>query len=258
MPSGSPVVIGRRNVSGIGAERWPPVRRGIWAIERMAPVVTANSEAVVEAAVRRGIRRERLRLVRNGHEALPPLPLPGGPAVRLGYLANFRPEKGHLRLLEALSRVRLGTPWTCVFAGEGPLAESVARRAAELGLAERVSFIGEVKDARAFWASADIAVLLSDHEGSPNALIEAAFAGRPLVGTAVGGTIEVIPADGGALIEPADCDAAAAALSTLIESPERRLAAGLAAHAHVSARYAEDRFATGHMAAVEEALGSRR
>ena len=53
----TPVVIGRRNVSGIGAERWSPVRRGIWAIERMAPIVTANSEAVVEAAVRRGIRR---------------------------------------------------------------------------------------------------------------------------------------------------------------------------------------------------------
>ena len=109
--------------------------------------------------MRRGIRRERLRLVRNGHDAVPPLPLSGGAAVRLGYLANFRPEKGHLRLLEALTRVRVGTPWICVLAGEGPLAEAVARRAAELGLAERVEFVGEVKDSRAFWASTDIAVL---------------------------------------------------------------------------------------------------
>ena len=68
----------------------------------------------------------------------------------------------------------------------------------------------------------------------------------------------MIPAGGGALTDPADCEGAAAELATLIESPAKRLAAGLVAHAHVSARYAEDRFAAGHMAAVEEALGSRR
>ena len=149
-------------------------------------------------------------------------------------------------------------PWTCVFAGEGPLAESVARRAAELGLAERVSFIGEVKDARVFWgrltspSCSQITRAPRTRSSRPrsravrwSAPPSAARSRRSL-------------ADGGLSIEPADCDAAAAARSTLIERPERRLAAGLAAHAHVSARYAEDRFATGHMAAVEEALGSRR
>jgi len=255
---GIPVVVGRRNVSGIGVERWAPIRRAIWAIERRAPIVTVNSEAALEAAVRRGIRRERLRLVRNGHEALPVLPPPGGAETRLGCLANFRAEKGHRRLLEALARLRTDTPWTCLLAGDGPLAGAVAERVAELELADRVRIVGAVEDARAFWAATDIAVLFSDHEGCPNALIEAAFAGRPLVATAVGGTDEVVPADGGALVDTDDPEGAAAAMAELIGSAERRRAAGLAAHAHVSARYTLDAFATGHMAAVEEVFARPR
>ena len=126
-------------------------------------------------------------MVRNGHPPVDALPAAPGRPVALGYLANYRAEKGHARLVDALELVRRRTPWRVDLAGVGPLREQVAAEIAERGLAERVSAGGPVEDVRGFWAEHDVAVLLSDDEGSPNALIEAAMLGRPLVGTDGGG-----------------------------------------------------------------------
>jgi glycosyltransferase involved in cell wall biosynthesis len=250
---GIPVVIARRSVCGSIAERQLLFRLPIRWAERRAERVTGNSAAVIAEAEARGVRRERLRLVRNGHPPVPPLPLPSGGSVTLGYLANYRPEKGHRRLLAALSLVRAETPWRVDLAGSGPLREQLMAEISERGLADRVIAGGPIADVPAFWAERDIAVLLSDDEGSPNALIEAAMLGRPLLGTDAGGTREVIPSDGGILV-PHDPEAIAAALSRLIDDRElrRRLAAG--ARRHAMAEHDLARFLSGHLEVIGEAL----
>src|SRR3954471_8911447 len=69
-----PVAVARRNVSGPYAQ-WPrPVVAAMARAERLAAVVTANSEAVARESVARGIAPERVRVVPNGHEVAPPLP----------------------------------------------------------------------------------------------------------------------------------------------------------------------------------------
>jgi hypothetical protein len=90
-----PLVVARRNVCGAAVERHAAFRIPIRLAERQAAVVTGNSKAVIDTASARGIRPERLRLVPNGHPPVSALPPCEAETVCLGYLANYRPEKGH-------------------------------------------------------------------------------------------------------------------------------------------------------------------
>src|SRR5205085_9606697 len=110
-------------------EQRPPLSWAIRRTERMATLISGNSQTVIDAAIGRGIPRERLRLVPNGHPPMPAMPPPNGETALLGCVAAFRPEKGHLKLLDVLGRVKTSTPWRIDLAGEGPLRAEVERRA---------------------------------------------------------------------------------------------------------------------------------
>ncbi len=251
---GIPVIVARRNVSGARIERIPAASWAIRHSERLAQLVTGNSQAVIEAAVRRGIAAERLRLVPNGHPEMPPLPSPPEPPVVVGCVALFRPEKGHLRLLDALELIDTDRPWRVDLAGDGPLLPGVQREAEARGLTSRLRFLGSTHDVRSFWRDRHVAVLLSDAEGLPNALIEAAFAGRPTVATDVGGSREVVAPSGGLLVPLDDPHATATALKRLIESVDLRRRLGEQAHAQARQRFGMKRCIEGHLAAIHEVL----
>jgi glycosyltransferase involved in cell wall biosynthesis len=238
-------------------ERYAPLRMLIRRIEASARIVTANSDAVRDEAIRRGIDADRIRVVLNGLEALPPLEMPPAPPVRLGYLAHLRAEKGHLRLLGALARLRPELDWRADLGGSGPLEGAVRARIDELGLAERVSLLGSVSDARDFWTERHVAVLLSDHEGSSNTLIEAAMAGRPLVATDVGGNPAVVTPGTGMLVPPDDPAAIAGALDHVIADAQARAAMGANGHQQAAERFSLERFVNGHVAALAEAAARR-
>ena len=254
MALGIPVVVARRSVCGSPAERFAFFRLSIRWAERRAQLVTGNSEAVIAEAIRRGIAPERLRLTRNGHRPVGPLPPPEDEGVAFGYLANYRSEKGHLRLLDALQLLQAEKPWRCDLAGAGPLRDQVAEEIDARGLSGRVAAGGPVTDIRRFWATHDVAVLLSDDEGSPNTLIEAAMLGRPLVGTDGGGTREIVSPESGLLVsrDPAEI---AAALQRLVEDEQLRLRLGEGAHGHAIEQHDLEAFAAGHVEAIHEALG---
>jgi glycosyltransferase involved in cell wall biosynthesis len=247
-----PLMVARRNICGSRVERYPWGRAAIRAAERSAVLVTANSAAGAREARRRGIRAERIRTIRNGHVLVEPLPMPDDGLIRLGCVARFRPEKGHLRLLDVLSRVSASHPWRADLAGDGSLMPEVARRASLRGLGERIRFLGQVEDVRAFWGGEHIALLFSETEGSPNALIEAAFAGRPMVGTATGGTPDVVGDEGGFLVGLEDHNAAARAVERLIDDGALRLRLGEAAHRHVAQTFGMEQFVAGHLSAIRE------
>ena len=252
-----PVAVSRRNVCGSSVERLPPLRVAVRRVEASAQVVTANSDAVREEAIRRGIGSDRIRVVLNGHEPLPPLEPPREPPVRLGYLAHLRAEKGHLRLLDALAQLPGELNWRADLAGSGPLEGAVRARIAQLGVADRVGLVGPVADPRRFWADRHVAVLLSDHEGSSNTLIEAAMAGRPLVATDVGGNPSVVVPGTGLLVPLDDPAAISAALVRAIADAPLRAQMGAAAHRHAMESFSMDRFVEGHVAALASAVARR-
>ena len=103
-------------------------------------------------------------------------------------------------------------------------------------------------------AAADIAVLTSDNEGTPVALIEAAAAGRPAVATAVGGVPDVVIPGTGVLVPAGDVTALADGVAQLAGDPELRAAMGARAREHVTARFSIDRMLSDIEALYDELL----
>lgn len=148
------------------------------------------------------------------------------------------PRKGHVVLLRALARfTEVG--WTLRLAGEGCERAELERLAGELGLSDRVEFLGELPPGAmpGFLASADLFVLPSFSEGRPNALLEAMAAGLPVVASAIGGVTELVD-DGrtGQLFPPGDDSALAAVLRPLLKEVPARAKLGAAAHLEIRRR----------------------
>ncbi len=104
--------------------------------------------------------------------------------------------------------------------GDGPDRDALEARAAALGLADRVRFLGERADIDRLLPGMDVFVLSSREEGIPNALLEAMAAGRACVATAVGGTPEVLrDGETGWLVPPGSPGALADALEQALTRP---------------------------------------
>jgi glycosyltransferase involved in cell wall biosynthesis len=131
----------------------------------------------------------------------------GDPVI--GIVGRLVPIKNHRLFLEAArSMVNSGSSARFVIIGDGELRDSLRNLASEMGIAERIRFLGWRKDMAPVYAGLDLLALTSDNEGTPVALIEGMAAGVPVVATAVGGVPDVVR-DGitGRLVPPGDPDA---------------------------------------------------
>ena len=82
--------------------------------------------------------------------------------------------------------------WRCTFLGEGKLETELRSHTAAHGLSEWVTFPGFCEDVFSVLLTADVFVLPSLHESSPNALIEAMGIGMPCIASEVGGVVDLI------------------------------------------------------------------
>jgi glycosyltransferase involved in cell wall biosynthesis len=112
---------------------------------------------------------------------------------------------------------------TLLIAGEGPLEGELQAEASDLGVGDRVRFLGFRTDVPDLIAAGDVFCLSSVWEGVPLAAMEAAQLGTPIVATDVGGTGELVR-DGisGRLVPPGDPQALAEALEDVLSDPEKR------------------------------------
>ncbi len=127
-----------------------------------------------------------------------------GPGPHLLAVGRLAPEKGFDLLLKALAEIRREFPRAdLVIAGAGPEDGELRQRCRSLGLDDAVVFAGHVSRPYRFFAGASLFVLSSRHEGMPNALLEAAAAGLPLVALpASGGVVDLLRSCPGAWIAP--------------------------------------------------------
>lgn len=155
--------------------------------------------------------------------------------LRLLAVGRLFPQKAYPDLLRAFARIRREVPHSrLTILGEGPLRESLAALAAELGVAEQVRFAGHVRDPVPFYAEADVFVLSSHFEGMANVLIEAMAAGLPIVATDVSGTGDLIPSpEIGVVVPVGEPETFAEAVVGLAADPERRQRIGDAARERV-------------------------
>jgi L-malate glycosyltransferase len=206
-----------------------------WALARCALVVVPSR--VLEDLARRVWRLpvERVRYVPNGvditrfsspaRDVMPGFVRRPGELV-IGTVAPLRPEKNVGRLLRVFATLDSTVIARLVVAGEGIERRALERLAAELGIADRVIFTGQVAP-EAILGTFDIFALSSDTEQMPNALLEAMAASRAVAAVNVGDVKSMVCEDNRAFIVARDDGPAfAAAISQLLHDPEKRRTLG--------------------------------
>ena len=110
--------------------------------------------------------------------------------VKIGRLS---PEKGHGDLLQALAGLRDTHPdFVLAIVGIGPEEAPIKALCVDLGLDEKVRFVGFRSDMTAIYNSADLLVQSSFTEGMPNVVLESLLMETPVIATCVGGTDEIV------------------------------------------------------------------
>ena len=239
-------------------------RRGSGRLREMAyrltdplcEFTTQVSRAGMERYARIGaVPRHKIRYLPNGVDTERFCPDPElrarlrqelGLETAFAWLAvgRFDVQKDYPNMLQAFKRVAQERHEVrLLIAGDGPLRPAMEQLAHELGVADRVKFLGIRRDIPALMNAANAYVMSSAWEGMPMVLLEASASGLPIVATDVGGNSEVV-IDGktGFLVPPKDPEALAWAMLYLMDLPgEERRRMGEAARQHIEANYSLDR-----------------
>jgi glycosyltransferase involved in cell wall biosynthesis len=230
--------------------RHPAVRALATWIGGRAERLIAISDHVRRSFEQLGAPAEKLVTVHYGLEApsadLAPeavrarLGVPPGAFV-VGAVGRLVPQKGHAVLLDALARVP--AVWL-VLVGEGELEPSLRARAAELGLSDRVRFLGWRADAPELIGGFDVFAHPSLWEGFGLVLLEAMARGVPVVASRVSAIPEIV-VDGqtGRLVPPRDPIALAEALAELVADRPGAAALGQAGRRRLDQQFTVDRMA---------------
>jgi len=221
--------------------------RSLRALGRLSHVVVVASHAL-RRDFARFIDPAKLRVVYHAANLTVPdrPPRPDGP-LRVGMMGHKAPGKGQDQAVEAVARLRargIDVSLVLVGPGSGKFVDRLVARVDELGIGDRVEFVGFVADPAAHFAGFDVSISCSEHEGLPRVVIEAMKCGCAVVGARSGGTEELI-VDGwnGYLYGPGDVDDLAEKIALLAE--DRAHASQLGAHA---AAWARQRFTPGRYA----------
>ncbi len=206
-----------------------------WSLPKADVVVTVCQAFARELADITGVPTEKLRVQ---HNSIRPVPPPSTDEVNtlrerlrvsrdqqiILCIGRLSKEKAQADLIEAfkdLSQTHHDLDSKLLIVGDGPGRESLTALAEASGFAERIVFTGQVSDVRPHYAIADVFVLPSHSEGSPNVLLEAMAARVPVVATEVGGVPEIVDDQKSALLVPAkQPPALAAAIARVLRNPD--------------------------------------
>lgn len=242
-----------------------------WTVSFCAKVV-AVSRAVRADLLEQGVPEEKILVIPNGIDPGDFDEISSGEcdefrrelgcdvdAPLIGMVARLSPQKDIPCFLGALERLRESHPRMRAFvAGSGPSEHEIRRRVADLDLGKVVRLLGHRKDAARLIRSCDVFVLSSRWEGLPLTVLEAMACSRPVVATAVDGTVEaVVNEETGLLVPPGDALALESALRRLLDDPELRLRYGRAGRRRLEERFHVDRVAQSHLRLYESLVADR-
>jgi glycosyltransferase involved in cell wall biosynthesis len=135
-------------------------------------------------------------------------------------VGRLSPEKGHRYLVEAVARIASAEPelrFRVLIAGAGPCERALRNQIDSLGLDGRIQILGYCADVKPLFLIADLFVLPSLSEGSPNVLLESIAAHVPVVASDVGGVPELVrDKESAILVPPAKAEALATSICELL------------------------------------------
>jgi glycosyltransferase involved in cell wall biosynthesis len=211
---------------------------------RWCDKVVCNSQAAADRLRQEGLPESKLAVIRNG---LPPsafaetrATLPRVPdLLRVGMIARMNHRvKNHSLFLRAAARVASRVSGVeFVLVGDGPLRAELEQQVKDLGLLNRVHFLGDRRDIPSILGSLDITVLPSASESMSNSIIESMAAGIPVIANRVGGNKELITDDRGVLVTADDEQALSAAMEGVLRDHALRIRLGQNARTYAQANF---------------------
>lgn len=193
--------------------------------------IVVNAEGIRRFYVRQGLTDQAITTIPN---AIEPKPIDPSPTTKIreslgvppdvplvGFIGRLWPQKRVQDLIWATDILRMsGWNFRIVIVGDGPRRVALKRFADALEIMPIVHFVGHRNDVTEIMRALDMLVLPSKFEGLPNVALEAMMAGKPVVGTRIAGTDEVV-VDGetGILVPPQQPLELARAIRSILADP---------------------------------------
>jgi glycosyltransferase involved in cell wall biosynthesis len=238
-----------------------------WSLQKPDRVITVCG-AFADQLAEKGVPRDRITVQHNSVKPFVPAGAEQVSALRQQFPADtpllvcigrLSLEKGQADLLRALDflRRKLGEErFHVALVGEGVEEARLMALRAELGLEKHVTLAGLQHDVRPYYTCADVVVMPSHSEGSPNVLLEAMAAGVPVAATRVGGVPE-IATDGetALLVESRNPEAMARGIQKLLRDPALRAELARNARELVEREYSPEAYRRSMTEIYQEVLG---
>lgn len=236
-------------------------------LDRAARIIVA-SPTMAETAMQLEGYRDRCVVIPYGIE---PRSLARTPAVQ-ARAAELKARLGSPLLLfvgrlvsykgvDVLIRGLMDTPATLAVAGDGPLRGQLQQLAADLGVLDRIRFLGSVPDSdlHALYHACDALVLpsITRAEAFGMVQIEAMACGKPVISTAVPSGVPWVNRHGetGLVVPPGDAAALRGAIQRVLADPELRIRLGAGGVKRVAAEFTARRMAERTVALYRDVLG---
>lgn len=239
-----------------------------WSLPKADRVATVCQAFASQLSRETKIPQERIFVQ---HNAIRPQPKPPADAVnelrrRFGIVEGERmvlsvgrlsQEKAHGDLIEAF---KLLPHLNCklLIVGDGTERAGLETAARASGHNDRITFSGQVNNVQPFYVAADVFVLPSQSEGSPNVLLEAMATEVPIVATAVGGVPEIVADEESALLVPRkNPQALAAAIDRVLQDSALAQRLTTVASALVAQEHSPERYARSLISLYQEVIEQR-
>jgi len=158
------------------------------------------------------------------------------------HISNFRPVKRVTDVVRAFKKILDRVPARLVMVGDGPERISAVGVAKQLGIADKIKYLGNQGNIETLLPCADIVFQPSEHESFGLVPLEAMACEVPVIATASGGICEVIEHGvTGFLCEVGDIDAMAGYAVTILTNPKRATEMGRKGRERVMAVFSRDK-----------------
>ncbi|MEN8182837.1 MAG: glycosyltransferase family 4 protein [Myxococcota bacterium] len=245
----------------LGTMTFYPIGMQSFVARRLDRVITSSEASAAHISRDFGVDPGRIRMLGNGLDTArfhpdPEQPREPGELLCVGRASD--PNKGISVLVEALARLPREVHLTLV---DRDSAEHETRRQARaLGCADRLRITGPLSQEGlvAAYRRASLAVVPSVFEGFGLPAAEAMACGTPVVATRAGALPEVIATGGGGLlVDPANPDALAKGIATLLEQPATRAELSARAPGRIARAYSWERIAERTVEVYREVVSGR-
>lgn len=215
---------------------------------KLPRLLAVNSQVALRNAQTLGVPARRLHFLPNVIDSahFSPCFCDKGEKLHLVAVGRLSEEKRFDRFLRVVARLQAQkVPVRATLVGDGAVRKSLESLAQELKISDIVDFPGNISDPRPYFQAAQVVMLTSVFEGTPNVLLEAQACGLPVVATNVGGVRDVVrEGETGLLVSSSDEAEMVAQLARAVETLQdasRRAKMGATARRFIEENYAAPR-----------------